>query len=166
MRQGRKSCKVNQKAVLKRFWDKVNVRGKNKCWPWTACLLRGYGQFNFLGKTKKPHRIMWELVYGPIPRKLCVLHSCDNRRCVNPKHLFLGTHLDNIQDMVHKNRHRGAVGTANANTTLTEKQIIEIRTLWTTGKYTQTELSTFYPVCQSTIERIVHRKVWRHVGPF
>lgn len=81
------------------------------CWLWTASTKNGYGQIN-LGRRGRDriryaHRLMWLLVRGRIPRGLCVLHACDTRTCVRPRHLFLGTKRTNSQDMVAKGRLRG-----------------------------------------------------------
>src|SRR4051794_32506507 len=99
--------------VLGRFWSKVSKRGHPKgCWEWTAGVFKsgGYGQFNMrvAGKRQpyRAHRISYELAHGPIPSDLCVLHECDNRVCVNPAHLFLGTRGDNCDDMHAKGRAR------------------------------------------------------------
>lgn len=93
-----------------RFWSKVNISGgATSCWPWMAGRLWvGYGMFCLRGKTKRAHRVAWEIANGEIPSDLCVLHRCDNPSCVNPAHLFLGTSADNTRDMVAK--HRQAAG--------------------------------------------------------
>ena len=99
---------------MKRFWDKVNKDGplpdQDKypglgfCWEWTACItIDGYGSFNFEGQSQLAHRISWLITFGVYPEEY-VLHRCDNRLCVRPDHLFLGTNADNIQDMVNKGR--------------------------------------------------------------
>lgn len=93
------------------------------CWNWQGAIMStGYGSFMLDGRRRPgrrsqlAHRVAWALHVGPIPPGLCVLHECDNRRCVNPKHLFLGTNTDNVRDMVAKGRHlagRVAAGVKN-----------------------------------------------------
>jgi HNH endonuclease len=86
-----------------RFWEKVDRSGD--CWVWTAGTAHfGYGQFHLDGKPEKAHRISWILTYGPIPEGLLVCHHCDNPPCVNPRHLFVGSHRDNALDKVAKGR--------------------------------------------------------------
>lgn len=85
------------------FWAKVDRRGPDECWEWTTGRERyGYGH-SVLGTAS---RVAWELTNGPIPDGQRVLHSCDNPPCCNPRHLFLGTQLDNVRDMMAKGRHR------------------------------------------------------------
>ena len=87
-----------------RFWNKVNILGKNDCWEWQASLNNaGYGNFKYNGNIIGSHRMVWFLTYGEFPR-LFVLHKCDNRKCCNPNHLFLGTNQDNMNDMINKGR--------------------------------------------------------------
>jgi hypothetical protein len=88
------------------FWDWKVVTEKG-CWEWIGSKRHyGYGQVTFNGRPgRKAHRVAWELTRGKIPGDLCVLHRCDNTACINPDHLFLGTQLDNIQDMNAKGRH-------------------------------------------------------------
>ena len=90
----------------RRFWDKVTMG--DGCWEWTGTRHSwGYG---LLGGRRKvhlrAHRVSWEIHFGPIPAGLYILHHCDNPRCVRPDHLFLGTHRDNMADMVKKGRWR------------------------------------------------------------
>lgn len=92
--------------MIQRFKDKFIV-ADNGCWEWTACLDKyGYGEFRFEGKTKRAHRVSWILKHGSIDDSLFICHKCDNPKCVNPDHLFLGTRLDNQRDMSKKNRGR------------------------------------------------------------
>lgn len=93
---------------LKKFWSKVDKSGgPTACWIWTGIKSGGgYGGMLFGGKERLAHRISYELANDEIPPGLCICHHCDNRICVNPSHLFMGTHQDNMRDMVWKGRHR------------------------------------------------------------
>lgn len=89
---------------MKRFWDKV--RKSESCWDWIASVDRiGYGSFGFKGKTEKAHRVSFLLCKGDIPNGSCVLHKCDNRKCVNPEHLYLGDMKRNMKDKMERRRH-------------------------------------------------------------
>jgi len=88
---------------MKRIFDRV-IKNKNGCWEWQGALRSGYGAIKIEGKTKAIHRLSWELNYGEIPKGLLVCHKCDNPKCINPGHLFLGTHNDNAKDAYNKNR--------------------------------------------------------------
>ena len=108
-----------------RFWSKVDKCGDDECWPWTATKSRlGYGKFT-LGVNNKvnAHRYSYEIANGPIPDGMLVCHGCDNPPCVNPKHLFVGTHKDNMQDAVKKGR--AARGSRLPQTKLTDAQVLE-----------------------------------------
>ena len=88
-----------------RFWAKVDVRSDSECWEWQACsMLRGYGALTINYKTSYAHRVSWEIANGPIPDGTFILHSCDNRLCVNPAHLRPGTAKENTQDMFTRGR--------------------------------------------------------------
>ena len=89
-----------------RFWEKVAVTDDvDACWLWQATKNQdGYGRFRVNGKLVQAHRYSYELHGGLIPDGLHVLHTCDRPNCVNPTHLFAGTHADNMQDMYRKQR--------------------------------------------------------------
>jgi hypothetical protein len=98
------------------------------CLIWTAGTFKaGYGCMMIRRKSFYAHRLSWQEKNGPIPKGMYVLHRCDIRPCINPDHLFIGTHLDNIADMKAKRRGRGARGETNPHSRLTEKDIVEIR---------------------------------------
>jgi hypothetical protein len=89
-----------------RFWSHVDIGSIEDCWEWMTSLdSKGYGQFNINQKQYRSHRISWELNNGKIPEGMCICHRCDNKKCVNPYHLFLGTQKDNMQDMARKGLH-------------------------------------------------------------
>jgi hypothetical protein len=96
-------------VLLNRFWQSISMT-LDGCWTWAKALTKaGYGVMRWDGRTRTAHRISWEFHNGPIPIGLDVLHKCDNRPCVRPEHLFLGTHADNNHDMFAKGRGKTGV---------------------------------------------------------
>jgi hypothetical protein len=153
-------------TASERFWPKVDKRGPDECWLWTASGgSHGYGNLRVKGRTRTSHTLAWELTYGPIADGLWVLHKCDVRRCCNPSHLFLGTAADNSQDMGRKGRHpgNGLKGDRHPNARLTTEQVIEIRRLASVG-WKQTAIAGHYGVTVQQINQIVHRKSWKEVA--
>ncbi len=75
------------------------------CWLWTGAISGGYGHIGVNRKIKLVHRVYWEELNGPIPEGMCLCHKCDIPNCVNPKHLFIGTHTENMRDSLNKGRH-------------------------------------------------------------
>ena len=93
---------------IARFWSKVEVLDNDVCWNWRGCVgANGYGHFKVGASARGAHVVAYEIVKGPVPPDRQVCHSCDNRRCCNPFHLWLGTHKDNADDKVRKGRARG-----------------------------------------------------------
>ena len=149
-----------------RFWTKVQ-KGDG-CWEWMASKdTKGYGQFWVEGATHpwKAHRVAYLLEYGVNPDKQFVCHRCDNPACVRPDHLFLGTHIDNMQDMKRKGRAGGfnkriPAGESNPRAKLCIADVFEIRRLYSARTHTQVELARQFGIGQSQISRIVRGEEW------
>ena len=139
------------------FWDRVSPEPMSGCWLWTGGQNRqGYGQVKVRGRQVPAHRVVLGLEDTSSP---CVLHKCDVPSCVNPSHLFLGTHKDNSVDMVKKGR--STRGERNSHAKLTEDQVHAIRTTYAQGGITQAALSRQYGVTDVMISYIVNGKNWR-----
>lgn len=163
---------------LERFWDKVHVHsGGDACWEWKAGKRRGYGQFWFNGRKRDAHRVIYAAWVAPVPDDLYVLHRCDNRACVRPSHLFLGTHTDNMRDAAAKgtfNRperlaafarvHCVRVGEASPFAKLTDDAVREIRKRHADGGESFSALGRAFGVSRTTIKQAVRRQLWRHVN--
>ncbi|MBN3757204.1 HNH endonuclease [Paraburkholderia sp. Tr-20389] len=150
---------MNEKDA-QRFWAKVDKSGD--CWEWTASRRNGYGQMGLDGRVEYAHRISYQMVNGAIPPGLVVRHSCDNRGCVNPAHLEIGTLEENNQDAIDRNRHAPASKTAhygsdNGRAKLTDSQVAEIRSLYIKGQrgYGSKVLAEKFGVGSAHILRIV-----------
>ena len=151
---------------MKRFWSKVDRRGPDECWPWTASRChsgKGYGKLHIGDKSVSAHRLSYELAHGPIPEGLCVLHSCDNKACCNPAHLSVGTHAENMRQTAERGIAVGQAGTTNAQAKLTEQDVIDIRAAYATGRFSQRELAVLAGVFRTTIQNIVNRERWKHI---
>ncbi|MDO9580401.1 MAG: HNH endonuclease signature motif containing protein [Bacteroidales bacterium] len=179
--------------IAARFWPKV--KQTDGCWLWLGAKdSDGYGSIK-IGNHRgtHAHRIAYALKVGHIPTGLSVLHSCDNPSCVRPDHLFLGTQLDNVNDMAKKGRDHKAMGDRNAsrlypekrlrgerhpfrlhpdlhargeraaNAKLKEGQVIEIRRSWEARELSQHALARKYGVTLATVNSIVLGKTWRHL---
>ncbi len=175
------------------FWARVKQGSESECWEWQGPRMfppnMPYGVVNTPRSRGAPwsfrsHRVSWELTHGAITDPaLCVCHHCDNPPCCNPNHLFLGTHADNIDDMVLKGRtaiqdgenhwtqrspdllYRLKRGEENGNHRLTVEEVVQIRALYAAGKHSYRDLEPMFGVTNVTIMSVVLRRTWKHVVP-
>ncbi len=162
-----KSCGCHRKEKWNKFNSKENLSirlkenikiSENKCWEWQKGLdVCGYGVIKINRKGYPTHRKSYETFIGNIPKGKWVLHKCDNPKCINPDHLFLGTQSDNSKDMWSKGRGRG-VGWKNI---LTKEKVLEIRNLYPTCSILK--LGEMYKKHHCTIWMIVNRKSWKNI---
>lgn len=158
-----------------RFLSKFKQGTPDECWEWESLKINsGYGKFSVNEKYFLTHRLSYELFKGEIPEGLCVLHTCDNRLCVNPNHLWLGTKRDNKLDCQKKGRcpahhkftkrsswwlNHPNQGEKHPESKLREKEVREIRS----SNLKQKELAKIYKVTKTTISQIKLRKTWKHL---
>lgn len=142
-----------------RFWQYVTPLDVTACWEWQGpvCRSTGYGIVNWQNKKIKAHRVSYELNVGQIPEGLLVMHSCDNRRCVNPAHLSCGTNLDNMHDAARKGR------MAFQPTKLTPESVREIRRLYRTGNESYSSVARRFRVSWMMVRQVVKGYVWRWI---
>jgi hypothetical protein len=154
-------------TLAQRFWDKVHHEPNTGCWLWSGAADHlGYGSIRINKRTFRAYRVAWELTNGAIPSGLEVCHRCDHPPCVNPEHLFLGTHADNMADMRRKGRMRmpNTRGESNSNAKLTDALALEIfRRCLDVGGCGQREIARQLGVHHMVVNHIWKRRSWRHV---
>lgn len=153
------------KELLTRFWNKVYIPTDyiNDCWEWAAfCNEKGYGKFAINRIMFMAHRVCYEYYFGEIPISILVCHECDNPKCCNPNHLFLGTQLDNMQDAANKNR--TCKGSNNATSKLTEDFVRQIFIDIHNNKYSDlNSICIDYGIGETTLKNILYGRTWCHV---
>lgn len=144
----------------KTFEDRYIPEPNSGCWIWLQAVDKdGYGKLGIAGKTLKAHKLSYELYKGEVVAGLHVLHRCDLTSCVNPDHLFLGTHLDNMRDQNIKGRKPVLYGEDAGMAKLTEEQVLEIR-IATEYNYVVAEK---YNISATQVFRIKHGQAWKHL---
>jgi len=161
-----------------RFWDKVNIKkDKTTCWNWTAVLSGKYGMFWFNNTMVLAHRMAYALHNNKLEMMKsskkyhknnndfeCVLHKCDNPKCCNPNHLYLGTNKDNINDKVKRNRTQKMRGSLNGHSKLTEQDVLNIRLNYIPRKNGGLiAIAKKYKMSITNIHDIITRKIWTHI---
>lgn len=148
---------------IKSEFDRLVIK-RDGCWGWKTVLYKtGYSKIH-IGKSKAimGHRASWLIHRGDIPNGLYICHTCDNKSCTNPDHLFLGTPKDNSRDCAIKNRKNASHGINHYNSKLSEDMVKEIKKLILL-KMSQSKIAAKFNVSASTIQNIVDRKTWKHI---
>ena len=149
-------------VLVKRFWSKV--KKTRTCWLWTGCIDKdGRGRFGVKKKNRSAARFSWFISNGTIPDGFYVLHHCDVPPCVNPKHLYIGTQLDNMQDMVKRGRQANQRGMNNGNCKLTEATVKRIKRLWKSG-CSRAHIVKITGVKWYNVDNIVCERRWTHIA--
>lgn len=155
--------RIRYPSAKERFW--ANVEKTDTCWLWVGYKCKaGYGEIEVNGTTWRASRYSWFLHNGPIPEGMLICHRCDNPRCINPAHLFIGKDADNTHDMISKGRNKyiGKKGQSHHSAKLTDNQVKEIRSRFAEGEK-QVTLAQRYNVAHGLISAIVHNKIWTHI---
>jgi HNH endonuclease len=147
--------------LAERFWEKVDVRGPDECWPWLASKKQGgYGRISDeRGLPQLAHRVSYALTVSPIPDGNVVCHRCDNPSCVNPSHLFLGAQAENLRDMRRKGRDNPPRGGQHPKARLTDELAQVIRH----DLRSHRQLARTFGIGKSTVGMIKARVTWTHV---
>lgn len=157
------------KSLRDRFWESVDIREDDECWEWTGYVApNGYGRFGVLqGIYYTAHRVSWELAHNEvIPDGMVACHKCDNRRCANPSHIFVGTIRDNVRDMDSKGRRNTnarTFGEKHHPAKLNESQVVEISRLCETSTHPDRVIGEMFGVGKSIVNDIRHKRKWRHL---
>lgn len=152
---------LGRRTPLAVRFERFTLRATNGCLEWTGSVNRtGYGSIKVNGTTRTATRVRWELVNGPIPAGLGVCHHCDNRRCVELTHLFLGTRKQNLEDMVAKGR--SARGEKQGISKLTIADVIYLRSLKKKEFHRHTEAARL-GVRPETLDRVRRGVDWAHI---
>ncbi len=145
----------------RRFQDKFMAGGG--CWEWKADIVNRYPSFSIGGKNYKAHRVAYSLYVGPIPEGMHVLHRCDNTKCVNPAHLFVGTHKDNMADRAAKGRAADTGGIKNGRAKINNMQARIIFRLARSGSMSQEAIGAMFGLHHCSVSRIKRGEQWANV---
>ena len=145
-------------AFVSRFWSRVDVKSESECWEWTrGTTSDGYGVFHFGNSSIRTHRFSFQQHFGQIREHDCVCHTCDNPKCVNPSHLWVGTRADNNADKEAKQRgvHPDqSNGEGNTNASITTPEVIAIKVMARKGM-PQARIAAFIGVSNAAVCMIV-----------
>ena len=152
-------------SLQARLIGKIKV-GENSCWNWLgAKIWNGYGRLMFKSKARLAHRLAYIAFVNEIPQGMLVCHHCDNRSCINPNHLFVGTSSDNAVDAYKKGRANDPTvrGEDHGMAKLSNEKAISIRSIYSKGMTTQRVLAKKFGVSESRIGLVITGKIWRSI---
>lgn len=153
--------KLGSISELEERLDRNTFYSPDGCWYWTGSVkVTGYGIISVKDRLYAAHRISYAIRKGPV-NNLFICHTCDNPKCINPDHLWMGTDMDNVLDKVQKGRCFSGSGELNGLAKLTEKQVLEIRSL--NGKVKPIEIAKKYSMSRTGINHILTRSTWKHL---
>lgn len=158
-------------GIVKRLFSKAKHNETTGCMEWTGCCSGdGYGAFKIRGRQHGAHRLAFALMAGPLPPDMCVCHRCDNPVCINPAHLFVGSHQDNQQDKMAKGRsnlptgeqhwthwkpQRISRGERHGSSKIKDAHVDEIRSLYRSGALKQKAIASIYGISVSRVSQLV-----------
>ncbi len=149
------------KNYFRNPWAKI--RKTKSCWLWNGTISsNGYGKIRVNGKWQRAHRVIYEMLCGPIDKYLCACHKCDNKRCVNPSHIFIGTKQDNAIDSVSKGRwgDRRQYGSKNGRAILTESIVLKMRQMYDGRHGSIASLARVFNADWATTKRAIKGESW------
>jgi len=141
----------------KDFWDKVDIpENPNDCWEWQKCKNAGYGLITYRGEKWRSHRLSYVLTNGAIPGDMWILHHCDNRSCVNPDHLYIGTAIENGRDTAERNRI--PKGERSHLAKISQEGVENMRSMYASGGCIQKELAVHFGISHGYVNNIINMR--------
>lgn len=154
---------ISREKHLQHYWDRVDKRGPDECWPWTGAKnWKGYGIFSWNQVNSSAQRATWMIHHSVVltsDQHIC--HGCDNPECQNPAHLFLGNNNINIEDKMQKGRHRGARGERSGSVKINTLAVVFIRL--TRELLTSKQLAKIFGISYKQVQAIWQGKTWKHI---